>query len=138
MTYSKARLRFCESTGTINNFTILGPNYETVLNYWKWIDSLTKEQWETVKTRHRKLDSKSAFAAANDSRTACRNVTSVYGEVYYATEYAINKSSVFGNDEILKYFAKNASKEAALEILSMHRLLEQGKKLVFVPLFDEL
>jgi hypothetical protein len=138
MTYSRAHRRLCELSGSIKNFTIFGPNYETVLNYWKWIDRLSKEQWKIVVERHSRMEKYSLYAAANDSRKACRIVTSYYGEVYYATEYSVENSSVFGASGKLQCRAKGISREAILEILSMHILLEQGKKLVYIPLFDNL
>jgi hypothetical protein len=41
----------------------LGPNYETVLNFWRVMDGLTGNQWKKVARRYRALDPAAANAA---------------------------------------------------------------------------
>jgi hypothetical protein len=104
MNYSKTHQRFSTELQNPEALTspqdFLGPNYETVLNFWWTIDSLTETQWKEVARRYGALDS-AAWDAAWDA-------------------------------------ARNAAWSATYELMGMHTLLNDGKDLLFVPLFNGL
>jgi hypothetical protein len=57
MNPSETHLRVNESfkangIDIIKNPEILGPNWQTVLHFWKYADSLSEAQWETVGKRY--------------------------------------------------------------------------------------
>ena len=124
MTYSKAHQRFAnhlnKPEALTNPENFLGPNYETVLNFWKWIDSLSVEQWKVVADRYRNLDDAAWDAAWVAARDAARDAAwdAAWVAAWYAAWYAAGS--------------------ATYELIGMHLLLEQGKKLIFVPMFDNL
>jgi len=124
MTYSKTHQRFANRLNNPEALTnpenFLGPNYETVLNFWRWIDSLSVEQWKVVNDHYRNLDY-AAWIAAWDA-------------AWYAAESAARNAAVYAAG----YAAGDAAGAATCELIGMHLLLEQGKKLIFVPLFDSL
>jgi hypothetical protein len=128
MTYSKTHQNFSnrlnKPEALINPQDFLGPNYETVLNFWKWIDSLTVEQWNVVDDRYRNLDS----AAGNAAESAAG----------YAAWDAAESAAGYAAWDAARYAAWDAAWYATWELIGMHILLEQGKKLIFVPLFDSL
>jgi hypothetical protein len=55
MNYSTTHKRFGELSSNPEALTnpqdFLGPNYETVLNFWWTMDSLTETQWNEVARR---------------------------------------------------------------------------------------
>ena len=124
MNYSKSHQHFANRLNNPEALTnpenFLGPNYETVLNFWKWIDSLSVEQWDVVADRYRNLDPAAWYAARSAAWYAARDAA------WYAAGNAAG------------YAAGYAAWYATYELIGMHILLEQGKKLTFVPLFDGL
>ena len=120
MNYSKAHQNFSNRLQNPEALTspqdFLGPNYETVLNFWWTIDSLTKDQWKEVARRYDALDSAAGSAAWYAARNAARNAAR------YAAVYA----------------AWDAAGDATWELIGMHTLLNDGKDLLFVPLFNDL
>jgi hypothetical protein len=116
MNYSKAHKNFSNrlhKPEALNNpQDFLGPNYETVLNFWWTIDSLTGDQWNEVARRYRALDP-AAWDAAR-----------------YAASYAAWDAA---GDA-----AWSAAGYATYELIGMHTLLNDGKTLLFVPLFNDL
>ena len=120
MTYSKTHQRFSnrliKPEALTNPQDFLGPNYETVLNFWKWIDSLSVEQWNVVADRYRNLDH-----AAWDAAWYAARITAGYA----ARDAAWDAAGY-------------AAGSATYELIGMHKLLEEGKKLIFVPMFDGL
>jgi len=69
MNYSKTHQNFSnyfhpEALTAPENF--LGPNYETVINFWTFMDSLTEDNWKEVASRYLALD----YATVNAARDA--------------------------------------------------------------------
>jgi hypothetical protein len=92
----------------------LGKNYETVLNFWWTMDSLTETQWNEVARRYRALDPAAwdaAWSAAGDAAS-------------YAASYAAG------------YAAWDAACDAARD--ATYELIGDIENPVFVPLFDNL
>ena len=100
----------------------LGPNYETVLNFWWTTGSLTGDQWNEVARRYDALDS-AAWDAAWDAAASA---------AYDAAGYAAWSAAWYAAGSA----AMNAAGYATYELIGMHTLLNDGKTLLFVPLFD--
>ncbi len=123
MKISKTHQRFANRVGQdalTNPEPFLGPNYKTVLNFWYYLDTLTEEQWEVV-NRHFGAIPDEVYEEFRDS--AWEVAGDIVGETYRFAVYMSTRGYALG---------------AACELIAMHRLLGQGKSLVFVPLFDSL
>ena len=128
MTYSKTHHSFAEQVNDlqalVNPEMFLGPNWETVLNFWKWIDTFSEEQWKQVGLRYNHLKHNTQHLSwltslvASDKTISGINRACAYRAVY------------------VEYPNTLASPYATFELIGMHLLLEQGNKLAFVPLFD--
>ena len=107
----------------------LGPNYATVLNFWIWLDTLTPEQWKTVGERYN--------AASDAAWSAARTAAGSAAAFNVARDAAFNAAR-----DAAWYAARSAARYAAAwatyELIGSHILLEKGKTLFFVPMFDDL
>jgi hypothetical protein len=130
MTYSESHQKFAEYLESPEALTnpqdFLGPNTETVLNFWKWMDSLNEDQWKIVTDRYSNLDVAARNAAGYAAGYAAWNA---------AGDAARDAAREVSRD-VAGYAARNAARIATLELMGMHIILEQGKKLTFVPMFD--
>jgi hypothetical protein len=84
------------------------------------MDSLTETQWNEVLRRYRALDP----AALSPARYAA----------WYAARYAAKDAAWYAAWDA----AWDAAKYATYELIGMHTLLNEGKDLLFVPLFTDL
>ena len=140
MNHSKAHQNFSTELQNPEALTnpqdFLGPNYETVINFWWTMDSLTKDQWKEVARRYDALDSAARYAAR-------------YAAGYAAWSAAWNAAWSAAGDAVwdaAEYAARSAARDAAgsaagyatWELIGMHILLEQGNQLVFAPMFDNI
>ena len=132
MNYSKAhqdfsnRLQKPEALTNPENF--LGPNYKTVLNFWTFMDSLTEDNWKEVARRYDALDHAArdaAWYAAGDA-------------AWYAAGDAAWDAAGSGAWDAAGAAAWDAAESATYELIGMHTLLNDGKTLLFVPLFNDL
>ena len=128
MNYSKTHQRFSTQLQNPEALTkpqdFLGPNYETVLNFWWTIDSLTETQWNEVARRYRALD-----PAAWDAAGYAAGSVAGYAAGSVAREAAWSAA---------RDVAGYAAWYATYELIGMHTLLNDGKTLLFVPLFNDL
>jgi hypothetical protein len=128
MNYSKTHQRFSTELQNPEALTnpqdFLGPNYETVLNFWWTIDSLTETQWNEVARRYRALDPAASYAAWDAAWDAARDAA--WSAAWYAARDAAGDA------------AWSAASYATYELIGMHTLLSDGKDLLFVPLFNGL
>jgi hypothetical protein len=131
MNYSKAHQNFSnelqnpEALKNPQNF--LGPNYETVLNFWWFMDGLTENQWDEVARRYDAPDYATYYAARNAAGNAARYAAGAAAgnAAWYAAGYAASDRRVVA-----------AAGAATYELMGMHKLFERGDSLTFVPLFD--
>jgi hypothetical protein len=118
MTYSKTHKAFSERLNNLDVLThpanYLGPNWEDVLNFWIYLDTLSYEEKKKMGQRYRALDFKvrdCAFVAAYDA------AEEVVGEDFrYAAWLAacdVTGWFIFG--------------DATYEIIGHHKLLEQNQ-----------
>jgi hypothetical protein len=125
MTYSKTHKRFSKRLNKPEALTnpekYLGPNWEDVLNFWIYVDSLSDKEKEAIADRFLNLDDdvrNSAFFAAEDV------ATEIVGEEFrylaWHAAYDVTEWTIFG--------------WATYELISHHKILEQNKTLTFLPL----
>jgi hypothetical protein len=101
-----------------------GPNYETLFNYWSFLDTLSSSE--------------------------IAGLYSIYHADYESYKYSYVSSSLenYASNIIpQQYVVWDCSRlgtfyshlgYAALEIVAMHKLLDEGKKLKVITLFDKL
>ncbi len=97
----------------------LGPNCNTVLNFWLYLDSLTESQ---------------------------KNIVVAHNSLTYDEEYKVEKliHSVVGVivwTDILFSIPLNFPKEAfyaSCELIGMQDILNMGEELTYLPMFDGL
>jgi hypothetical protein len=84
------------------------------------MDSLTETQWNEVARRYRALDSAAGDAASSAAGSAA------WSAAGYAAGYAAWSAAL------------DAAGDATWELIGMHTLLNDGRDLLFVPLFGDL
>ena len=124
MNYSKAHQKFSNELQNPEALTspqdFLGPNYETVLNFWWYMDSLTETQWKEVARRYDALDPAARVAA--------------WDAAWDAAGYAARVAAGVAAWDAAMSAAWYAARYATYELMGMHTLLNDGKDLLFVPL----
>jgi hypothetical protein len=136
MNYSKAHQKFSTELQNPEALTnpqdFLGPNYETVLNFWWTMDSLTETQWNEVARRYRALDLAAWDAAGSAAWSAAVSAAG------YAARSAAGYAARSAAGSASRAAAGYAALDATYELMGMHTLLNDGKDLLFVPLFNGL
>jgi hypothetical protein len=136
MNYSKTHQNFSTELQNPEALTnpqdFLGPNYETVLNFWWTMDSLTETQWNEVARRYRALD-----PAAWDAAGSAAGDAAGYAAGYAAWDAAGSAALDVALDAA-GHAAGDAAGDDTWELIGMHTLLNDGKDLLFVPLFGDL
>ena len=107
----------------------LGPNYQTVLNFWMFLDSLSEEQWKEVMKRDVDME---VYMVEDASETATDSVRKMFPDFFNGenTHFTLFYNSNIG--------APDTTWDATCELIAMNSLLEEGKSLTFVPLFSNL
>ena len=140
MTYSKSHQKFSTELQNPESLTnpqdFLGPNYETVINFWLYMDSLTETQWKEVARRYDALDSDARFAAGAAVSYAAG--AAAWSAVSYAAGYAASYAAGYAAEYAAGSAARYAAWDATWELMGIHTLLNDGKTLLFVPLFNDL
>jgi hypothetical protein len=96
----------------------LGPNWETVLRWWLYYESITHEQWEELWSRYDAID---------------------HDTFYRAGKLALNAAvEVIDRDNIKFVYNATSFPDIAYELIAMHLLIERGQSLTFVPLIKDL
>ncbi len=90
------------------------------------MDSLTETQWNEVARRYDALDSAAWDAAWSAAWSAARYAAG------YAARYAARDAAWSAS----RAASRAAAGYATYELMGMHTLLNDGKTLLFVPLFD--
>lgn len=104
---------------TVQHF---GPNYEAVLNFWVYIDTLTEDQIRSIMTTDSRPYSLEVY---------CKNIVfDQYGVWYSARYFRALETSGYEFSSFLGY--------ATLELVAMHDLLNAGHKLILIPRFGVL
>lgn len=107
----------------------LGPNYEAVLNFWMFLDSLSVEQWKEVEKRDGDMEYTVVEDASSVATDSVRKVL---------PNFLTGQNSHFDLFYGSNIGAPDTTWDATCELISMNSLLEEGKSLTFVPLFSNL
>jgi hypothetical protein len=123
MKISKTHQRLANHFGTEEVLTnpepFLGPNWETVLRFWLYYESLTLKQKNKLRRRKTAIDDDTynrAWALAYNT------ATEVIGE----------------NNRSVMFMVAPITAPITYELISMHILFERGHSLTFVPLIKDL
>jgi hypothetical protein len=119
----------CRAPDVIDNpEKILGENYQSLLNFWIYLDTLDKKQWLVVSNRFDDLDRRKLSIA-----------TASYHDIDTVNNLELDHfwSDVF--DNILnRYQIRLSVRGAAFEIYNAQMFLNKKIKFTFLPLFDNL
>ncbi len=96
----------------------LGPNWETVLRWWLFEESLTIEQRNELIRRNYAIDYETYDRA--------------WDLAYHVT------IEVIGEDNKWAVYYVSSNPSIVYELISMHLLFERGHQLTFVPLIKDL
>ena len=128
MTISKIHQKFAYYLGNpdaiVHPENYLGPNWETVINFWKWLDKLPKEQLDVARDRYTE--------AYHSSREEWRLAG---GTAWNASKDVVGEEISNAAWKATPYFVVG---DATNELIAMHDILNQGKTLYFIPMFDGL
>jgi hypothetical protein len=128
MTYSKIHQKFSKYLKQPDALThpakYLGPNYQDVLNFWIYVDTLSYEENEKMEDRYYALDDVrvSAILAAKNAAKA------VVGEDFRRAAWN-SACDVTGWGSVFSW--------ATYELIAHHKLLEQNKTLMFIRLYTK-
>ncbi len=103
----------------------LGPNWEEVINFWLYFDTLSVNQLKVVGKSYWDLSDEEWSIAYNKARIAAESTTEYAYDAGSAAFYGVS-------------YAQSAARDATLELISLEKLLEQEHQLVFFPLFLNL
>jgi hypothetical protein len=98
---------------------ILGPNWETVLRWWLYFESLTDEQKRELWRRYKAIAYDTRIRAWELARNAAIEVISE-------------------DNRLADWFVAQYLGALTCELISMHLLFERGHSLTFVPLIKDL
>jgi hypothetical protein len=113
------RLRNQRALSHPNEF--LGPNWEDVLNFWLYLDTLSDEQF--------KMANSSYWALGMDDRISIQNLAQ--NAACVVTDKLISGSAYLATPGY-------AGGVAARELIGSHKILEKGKELKIIQLFLEI
>jgi hypothetical protein len=119
--HGKFSLELNNPKALTNPEDFLGPNWEDVINFWFYIETLSRDERGRIANSYWALDSAEWFSAW---RSASVLADGVVGE------------KVRDAACCAAYFADGWQifRDATLELIAHHKLLEQDKALVFLPL----
>jgi hypothetical protein len=112
----------------------LGPNWEAVINFWLYLDTLTQEQWWVVRERNlclSAIEHNIAGDKVHDATSSKRRGGTLKPRIKYAYDAA--DSAYYS-----VYYVNAITRWATLELISLDKLLEQGYQPVFFPMFLNL
>ena len=113
----------------------LGKNYEAVMKFWTFMDSLSEDNWEEVADRHSALDPAAGVAARYAAGVAARYVAGVAaGDA--APDAAGDAAPDAAGDAA--EFASGVAAAGDAAWGATYELIEGIENPVFVPLFDNL
>jgi hypothetical protein len=112
--------RLEERKALTNPEDFLGPNWEDVINFWLYVDGLSEDERKKMTDRYWGLDGVMRESSSDSAEAAAEEI--VGEEVEYA-------AWIVAFDVTGSVFAYATS-----ELIASHKLLEQGKSLVFLPL----
>jgi hypothetical protein len=110
----------------------LGPNWETVLNFWLFLDSLSSDHRKLIGERYNELERSGRLRGHYE--IVCQYVGEVlenegrlWNKVYRGRNFTFNYNLIDYNLAVTW---------ATHELVGMHELIEAGKEIHILPLFD--
>jgi hypothetical protein len=100
----------------------LGPNWEEVINFWLYLDTLSYEQLRVAGNRYLALSFEEWIVARKNARDIAEDVTNYTDDATAAVYSSVS-------------YAKSPAEYATLELIGLDKLLEQGHQPVFFPMF---
>jgi hypothetical protein len=121
-THQKFSKELKEPRALTNPEDYLGPNWEDVINFWMYFDTLSKDEIDKMEDRYWDLDEDVRVYAWLAAYHAAIEVVGeeVQSDAWFAASVVTDGGSVFTC--------------ATEELLAHHKLLEQNKTLVAIPL----
>jgi hypothetical protein len=102
----------------------LGPNWEAVINFWLYLDTLTKDQLKVVGSRYLNLSDEQSDIAGIEVWDAAKDTTIYFFDSANVTYCAY--CNVSYNAHVLK--------RVTYELIGLDKLLDKGYKPLFFPL----
>jgi hypothetical protein len=132
MNYSKTHQHLAQRAGTPDVYNNpekhLGPNYEAVLNFWWYLESLTAEQLL-------ELEEKYVLNYDQYNRRYDALVDYVEGILGYSRRSIATYASRSHVDDIIGRFP-NIPAPVTLELIALQTILDKGEELIFIPMLS--
>jgi hypothetical protein len=107
----------------------LGTNWEAIINFWLYLDTLTEDKLKVVRGRYYDLSDEVLIIAHVKAWNSVVDIAEHCGiagrSAYYSVSWANNAAS-------------NAARNATYELIGLQKLLEQGHQPLFFPMFLNL
>jgi hypothetical protein len=103
----------------------LGPNWEAVINFWLYLDTLTEDQLSVFCGKRLPLGNEEWNKVWSAARATIKYTGDAGDSVYYICTWV--NTAAYG-----------AAKSATYELIGLDKLLAQGHQPVFFPLFLNL
>jgi hypothetical protein len=134
MNYSKAHQHLAQRAITPDAYNNpekhLGPNYEAVLNFWWYLDTLSTKQLL-------ELEEKYMLEYVQHDNRYNALVDYVEGILGYSRRSNATHASRSHVWDIIGHFPSFPA-PVTLELIAMHTILDKGEELIFVPLLFDL
>lgn len=129
MKESKALEHFKEMTRITNPefFELLGPNWKTILNFWTFIDRLTIEQWNRILFNNFEGNYDYNVFITAEAGAITEKTFAIQHSTWYVA-YVINAN----------INVRNVARYVSYELVAMHEILNAGRTLIYLPLFENL
>ena len=134
MTHSIIHRELMQNNVERNNVDILGPNYETVLNFWHYVETIPKEEYVNIIAAY----NENLGVAYKESYSHRKLLEDIVDSITCLTENIVwNNCHALRNRGLASFDGGCVIAWATDELIAMHELFEQGHKLLFVPLFNK-
>ena len=104
----------------------LGPNYETVLNFWLFLETLSADQISIIAEKYKKCERVNGLHMDH----TCKQVEKVIlneKELWFR---------IYGSIYFTEIDSKIAITWATHELIAMHEFIANGEQIHIIPLFD--
>lgn len=133
MTLSTIHRTLIEKSRGKDIVDILGPNYETVLNFWHYVETISKEEFGAIEASY--IENTDIFY--NDEVSHRNLLTNFVNSISSIPEHDIWNTSFVYESRGTPFSAICAISWATHELIAMHELFNRGYKLLYVPMFQK-
>lgn len=112
---------------------ILGPNYETVLNFWHYVETISEEEFGAIEASY--VENTDILYNGEVSHKSV--LTNFVNSISSISECDIWSTSFVFRSRGTPFCAICAISWATHELIAMHELFNQGYKLLYVPMFQK-